>query len=107
MDESGQDTKGNLFIVAVVIIVSLREDLREILATIEKESEKHKRKWMKATRVQRATYIAKITERPQCANLLYYNHYKQTKDFFNLTILSTARALRTHLETPYEMSLSV
>lgn len=107
MDETGQDTAGNLFIVAIVIIGSLREELREILANIEKESEKHQKKWMKATRAQRATYIAKIIERPQFVNLLYYNHYQHTKNFFILTVRSTAQALHTHTKASYEATILV
>lgn len=49
MDETGQDTKGRLFLVAVVVLVSDRENLRSKLRKAEQISGKGIKKWMKAT----------------------------------------------------------
>jgi len=49
VDETGQDTKGRLFLVAVVVLVSDRENLRSKLRKAEQISGKGIKKWMKAT----------------------------------------------------------
>jgi hypothetical protein len=48
VDESGQDTEGELFIVAVVVATEERERLRKICTDIEANSRKGIRKWSKS-----------------------------------------------------------
>ena len=48
VDESGQDTKGDLFLVSVVITEEERDELRRKLIKIEKTSQKGQRKWMQS-----------------------------------------------------------
>ena len=48
VDETGQDTFGQLFLVSVVITGSERDDLRRQLRKIEKESGKKQKKWKSA-----------------------------------------------------------
>lgn len=46
VDESGQDTRGALFVVALVITGEAREQVRTALQQIEERTGKHK-KWKK------------------------------------------------------------
>jgi hypothetical protein len=48
VDESGQDTLGELFLVSVVVTGEAREGLRKKLRTIERASGKQTKKWRKA-----------------------------------------------------------
>ena len=60
VDETGQDTKGAFFIVALVLINKERDDLRKLLMRAEDDSRKGKLKWKKATRKQKSAYITAV-----------------------------------------------
>ncbi len=60
VDESGQDTHGALFIVAVVITGEQRELLSQLLEQIEQKTGKGTRKWHKVTPQRRKTYITAV-----------------------------------------------
>ena len=47
VDETGQDTKGALFVVSVAVTKKDRDELRELLAKLEKASGKGKTKWVR------------------------------------------------------------
>src|SRR3989339_82060 len=59
VDESGQDTKGELFIVAIVVVGRDRQLLRDYLRNIEKLTNK-KRKWSKTSKKVKEEYLTKI-----------------------------------------------
>ena len=56
VDETGQDTQGNLFIVSVVIAEDERVRLLKQLEQIEKSTRKGRRKWMKTREEQQFQY---------------------------------------------------
>ena len=60
VDESGQDTHGELFIVAVVITDDQREALLSALEQIERDSGKGANKWHKTMPQRRLDYIAAV-----------------------------------------------
>ncbi len=60
VDETGQDTKGKLFIVSVVITDDKREELNSKLKKIEEHSGKGKVKWMEARHKARLAYIQAV-----------------------------------------------
>jgi hypothetical protein len=103
VDESGQDTDGEIFLVAVVIVDEERDELRKLLRQIEKESGKSNRKWTRTAKIRREIYIRRVLQLKRLAGRLYYFHYRHTRDYVSLTILSTARAiLRQARHDPYE-----
>lgn len=110
VDETGQDTGGRLFIVAVIITSDQRDELRSILQRIEWVSKKYHLKWTDATRKQRMVYIQAIIEKPVFKNLVTYSRYTDTKTYVDLTILSVAKAIHTKTdkaEMPYEANIFV
>jgi hypothetical protein len=107
VDETGQDTDGELFLVAVVILESEREELRAELARIEQSSGKRERKWTRATRAQRQAYVRGILAHPAFARTLYYSAYQDTRTYVDLTILSVAKALGVHTSGPYAATILV
>jgi hypothetical protein len=64
VDETGQDTRGELFIVAVVIADQERDQLRQACEDIERGSRKGQRKWIKTKYSRRRAYIRQVLERP-------------------------------------------
>ena len=64
VDETGQDTQGELFIVTVVTASQERNQLRQACEDIERDSRKGRRKWVKTTYSRRLAYIRQVLERP-------------------------------------------
>jgi len=96
VDESGQDTKGEIFLVSVVIVGKEREKLRSFLHKIEHLSRKNK-KWSKERRIRREEYIRQVIESKKFAGLIYLSHYKKAEIYIDLTILATAKAVLDHV----------
>lgn len=64
VDETGQDTRGELFIVTVVVADQERDQLRQACEEIERDSRKGRRKWVKTKYNRRLAYIQQVVERP-------------------------------------------
>lgn len=104
VDESGQETQGEIFLVSVVVIDEQRDQLRKMLRKIEQKSRKNK-KWAKERRARREAYIRQIVESKQFTNRMYYSHYRHSRDYVPLTILSTAAAIIHHAQSPYHVDV--
>jgi hypothetical protein len=81
VDETGQDTKGELFIVAIVISA---EDLFLLKATVERneqECKKGLRKWFNTNRQRRHKYIQQIINTDLFKGKVCYAHYHARKDY--------------------------
>lgn len=106
VDESGQDTKGEIFLVSVVVVGEQRDKLRRLLQKIERASQKN-RKWSKERRARREAYMRRIIETKDFAGLIYYSHYTKAQIYIDLTILSTAKAILDQAEQPYQATVYV
>ena len=107
VDETGQDTSGEFFLVSIVILGKEREELKEWLMKLEKESGKGQKKWTKATRKQRQAYMEQIVADERFAELIYYSHYTDSRSYVDLTILSTAKAILEKAKEPYDTKVYV
>lgn len=108
VDESGQDTRGALFVVAAVIAAEDRERVRDLLRLIEHESGKAKRKWTKATRRQRHAYMERVLQTSMLQGSLFYAHFSQTIDYLPCVLHATARALTiTAAGQPYQATVLI
>src|SRR4030043_82850 len=101
-DETGQDTKGKFFLVSVIVTEKDRDDLRNKLRKAEQVSGKKNRKWSKATRAQRKKYMEFIINDRDFINKLFYARYFDTKEYIDLTILATAKAILNKTNNNYE-----
>ncbi|MBI5155727.1 DUF3800 domain-containing protein [Candidatus Peregrinibacteria bacterium] len=107
VDETGQDTAGEFFLVSIVILDDKREALKEWLQKLEKESGKGQKKWTKATRRQRKAYMEQIVADERFSELIYYSHYTNSRSYVDLTILSTAKAILEKAKEPYDIKVYV
>ena len=77
VDESGNETKGELFIVAVVLIEGARDTLSARLRNIELESGRDGRKWVKSSKSRRYAFMRLVFEQlageVQCHFRLFRN----------------------------------
>lgn len=93
VDETGQDTKGELFLVTVIIEISTDlQTLQDKLFKIEKFSKK-KHKWSKSSFKVRQIYLKQILTIKEVKNTIYYSIYNDTKSYIKLTALTIAKAI--------------
>ena len=71
IDESGQDTKGDLFVVSVVVLEKDRDKLLQEIELVETESGKRNIKWHKARPVYRQAYIKGLAQIALLEETLY------------------------------------
>lgn len=93
VDETGQDTNGEWFLVSVVVIGGQKDQLEQQLFEIEHESRKHLTKWHRSKHGHRLAYIEGVLKLNGLKNALYYSVYKDTKLFADLVVLTTAKAI--------------
>jgi hypothetical protein len=93
VDETGQDTLGELFIVSVVVSGAARDALTAALQKIERASGKGKVKWMESRHQARHAYIKAVLATPLFKHTVYFSIYKGAKAYMALTVLSTAKAI--------------
>lgn len=93
VDETGQDTKGHLYIVVAVLSQEPREQLYEALIKAEYESGKGKLKWHKNSTQKRDAYIARALQAGIRLHL-YYEVFEGTELSYELTtVYATANAI--------------
>lgn len=92
VDETGQDTKGRLFIVSTVIIGAERENLRTKLKQIESDSGK-KKKWSRSTYAKKVDYMQRVVRFTGFHECLFYARYHGTTEYFLCTLDTISKAL--------------
>ena len=107
VDETGQDTRGELFIVAVVIAGQERNQLRQACEDIERDSRKGRRKWVKTKYSRRLAYIRQVLERPIFEGKLNFAVYRDVQDYPSSTVQTIARALSATGETDYKATILI
>ena len=95
VDESGQDTRGKLFIVVIVIVAGERSDeARRLYEALEKSSGKGKVKWASAKRDKRLAYLQTAIQKvPSLGVKFFYSIFRQTTDYDGATVEGIARAI--------------
>lgn len=93
VDESGQDTKGLVFVVSVLILEKEREKISEELKKIETESGKKNMKWHKSRHEYRKAYIEGIFKMESLRDRIFFDVFSDTKKYIELTSYATAKAI--------------
>jgi hypothetical protein len=94
VDESGQDTKGVFFIVAVVIADKDLEAWIKVCEEIELESGKGKTKWTSSSFSRRLAYVDMILQNNIFAGRLVYAINKEDQDYPGFTIKTISAAVK-------------
>ncbi len=94
VDESGQDTRGEMFVVAVVAVEN-SEEFRKYCELLEKLSGKGKVKWRSAQKMRRLDYLRSIMLVSSSHKFkLFYSVFRKTTDYDSVTIDGIANAIR-------------
>lgn len=108
VDETGQDTKGKYFLVAIVIqsktnISSAEQKLLEA----EKKSKKNKLKWTKTPFEARESYLNKLISIKELKGAIYYSSYQETKEYIHLTAHTIAKAILTKEKDDFKVTIII
>jgi hypothetical protein len=93
VDESGQDTLGELFVVAAVLTGEDHERVRQSLERLERASGKGRRKWVKSTPRQRLAYLTAILPLPALHGRLFAAHFTGTTTYLPCVLSTITRAV--------------
>lgn len=107
VDETGQDTKGELFLVSVIITEKEQEKLRYKLNQIEERSRKKNAKWIKTKKEVKEKYLSEIFNSNLLKNKIFYAQYSHTKTYIDLTILSVAKAILRKADKKYTSNVYI
>ncbi|HPN54433.1 MAG TPA: DUF3800 domain-containing protein [Candidatus Moranbacteria bacterium] len=107
IDESGQDTKGLIFIVSILVLEKERENICQILEKIENESGKKNTKWNKSKHKFRKKYIEEITKRDELKNKIFFDTFSDTKKYIELTSFATAKAILKKSSDNYKVTIFI
>lgn len=97
VDETGQDTKGKLFIVVAIVIEKERDALIENLEKTERQSGKGKTKWIKAKRVVTDKYLDMALSSKSFKHKIFYQVFAESKLYQDLTCLVVAKAINRYI----------
>lgn len=115
VDETGQDTKGQLFIVVTVVVAEERYKLDAYLEEAEKTSGIGKKKWVRAKTAlgSRNQYLESVSA-GDFKNKLFYSQYAETGTgaYEHLTVLAIAQAINQYrekrrLKDDYKVSVTI
>lgn len=98
VDETGQDTKGNLFIVGIAIAEDDPLMWKSACERAENISQKGDRKWMKSKPERRFAYIRQVLETSIFAGKLAFAVNNSGSDYDTMTAWAIARAV-THISS--------
>jgi len=107
VDESGQDTKGQLFLVSVVVSEQEYEAFCRALEQIEQTTKKGLLKWHKTAFERKVAYIKAIIAHPLFPETIFFSHYTQTQAYVDLTVYTTAKAIIQKARGDYKATVIV
>lgn len=106
-DETGQDTKGRLFLVSVIVGDKERDELRKVVKKIEKETGKRHIKWQKTRHDIRVAYLERLMQEDILKDKVCFSVYKQTQAYVDLTILTVAKSILRKAKNDYKANVFV
>lgn len=93
VDESGQDTKGEVFVVAVVVAAQRRDELLTRCEHLEEASGKRKDKWGAAKHERRMRYLRHVFADDRFKGALRYAVFHETRNYDEATVDAIDAAL--------------
>lgn len=94
VDETGQDTKGKLFLVSIILQdLNTVNDLKSALSFIEKQSGKKLTKWNKAKHNTRVSYLKLLFKCGLLHKNIFFSKYNNSVEYFPLLSLTIAKSI--------------
>lgn len=93
VDESGQDTRGLIFVVSVAVLDSEQRIVASELEKIEADTGKRNMKWHKSRHEFRVAYIDRLATVEALRRSVFFEVFKDGKEYLKLTTLAAAKAI--------------
>ncbi len=107
IDETGQDTKSEVFVVVAVVSEKEQDKLREELMNIEKLAKTGHRKWHKSKPERRLKYLQMVIAQKIGKEEVFFASYQKPLPYF-LPILETIeRAIKLKVKGQYQATVCV
>lgn len=108
VDETGQDTKGKLFLVAVVLKeIEHLESLERKLEGIEKRTGKKQIKWKRVKREIKIKYLEELLKIKELKQSIFYSIYENTTEYTSLTSFTIAKAVLSKSNEDYTVTVII
>lgn len=108
VDESGQDTKGRIFVVGVVVLEKEYDHILKELKRIEETSKKQVKKWHRALYQYRQAYVNALAQNPLFRGTLFFETFTNSKQYIEMTSFATAKAiLKKVVDNDYEATIFI
>lgn len=108
VDETGQDTEGRFFLVAVVLkSIEDLEILEKKLEDIEGKTGKRKLKWKKISNFVKQKFLTELLQVKELKRSIFYSVYEETKEYSKLTSLTVAKAVLANESENYTVTVII
>ncbi len=102
VDETGQDTRGTFFLVAVVVLGQERESISKKLLDIEDKSLKRNAKWHKSRHEYRVRYIEALCDIRSLSGKIFYEVSYNHQKYIELSSHAAAMAILRQALSKYK-----
>lgn len=108
VDETGQDTAGKLFLVAIVLKeVNQLESLERKLEGTEKRSGKKQAKWKRTKKEIKKKYLEELLQIKELRKSIFYSIYENTTEYTSLTSFTVAKAVLSKCNKDYTVTVVI
>jgi len=108
VDETGQDTRGKIFLVSVVIPGKKeKEQLEDKLLQIEKRSGKKSARWGSTRIESKRKYLSEIFSLKILQGDIFYGVFKDTHEYVALTTYTIAQAISLKTQKQYQTTIII
>lgn len=108
VDETGQDTVGKLFLVAIVLKeIEQLESLEKKLEKIEKRSGKKQIKWKRVKKDIKIKYLKELLQIKELRKSIFYSIYENTTEYTSLTSFTVAKAVLAKSKENYTVTVVI
>ncbi|MFH1295481.1 MAG: DUF3800 domain-containing protein [bacterium] len=108
VDETGQDTKGKVFLVAIILKDSASVySLEKKLLDIEQSTSKEQLKWKKTSNQVKIAYLEELFRINDLKHSIFYSRYSDSKEYPKLTSLTIAKAVLAKREENYSVTVII
>ena len=93
VDETGQDDRSELFVVAVIVSISEQESLKESLIRLEIQSKVGRKKWHKLRSPDREQFLELLLNGGLAAGEVFYGKHAKPVPFFEPMVETLTNAI--------------
>lgn len=106
-DETGQDTRGRFFAVALVLIENEREELRALLKDIEAHTGKREKKWKKTVPRKKQLYLEGVLSLASLRGALFYAEYTHSTAYPAHLLDAITKGIRRKASAHYKATVLI